>query len=371
MQIENHGFNLTELGKSIISFFSEGNSYYSTFKPLVDSFLKKQIKINYYTLDSNDKILKIKNKYLKSKYLGFKYLAYFRFALIECDYLISTTPNIGNLNYPLKKPKMVKNLVHVFHSVSDISIYREGSLDFYDSVILTGEFQKKSIREIEKVRNLNSKKLIPLGAPYLDYLIQKKDNNNNNNRKTVLIGSSWGDKGCLKNYGFEFIRRLSEKKFNIIIRPHPYSMKIEKTFILNLKKQLEKINNIKWDESINPSKSMNESDILISDTSSLRFDFLLIHKKPVITLEIKKNDMLGYERKYLSKNWTDTSSFEIGPVITKKTIDQIDEKILLLLNNFDRSKIDNYISKTIYNFGTGSDSIANYFEKLKTNDKQV
>ena len=114
---------------------------------------------------------------------------------------------------------------------------------------------------------------------------------------------------------------------------------------------------------------MNESDILISDTSSLRFDFLLIHKKPVITLEIKKNDMLGYERKYLSKNWTDTSSFEIGPVITKKTIDQIDEKILLLLNNFDRSKIDNYISKTIYNFGTASDSIANYFEKLKTNDK--
>ena len=99
MQIENHGFNLTELEKSIISFFSEGNSYYSTFKPLVDSFLKKQIKINYYTLDSNDKILKIKSKYLKSKYLGFKYLAYLRFALIECDYLISTTPNIGNLNY--------------------------------------------------------------------------------------------------------------------------------------------------------------------------------------------------------------------------------------------------------------------------------
>ncbi len=366
MQIENHGFNLTELEKSIISFFSEGNSYYSTFKPLVDSFLKKQIKINYYTLDSNDKILKIKNKYLKSKYLGFKYLAYFRFALIECDYLISTTPNIGNLNYPLKKPKMVKNLVHIFHSVSDISIYREGSLDFYDSVILTGEFQKKSIREIEKVRNLKPKKLIPLGVPYIDYLIQKKDNTNNN-RKTILIGSSWGDKGCLKNYGFEYIRKLSEENYNIIIRPHPYSMKIEKKFILNLKKKLEKIKNIKWDESINPSKSMNESDILISDTSSLRFDFLLIHKKPVITLEIKKNDMLGYERKHLPENWTDTSNFEIGPVITKKTIGQINDKILLLLNNFDRTKIDNYISKTIYNFGTGSDSIANYFEKLQTN----
>ena len=51
--------------------------------------------ISYYTLDPKDEILKIKSEYLKSKYLGYKFISYIKFSLIEADYLLSTTPNIG------------------------------------------------------------------------------------------------------------------------------------------------------------------------------------------------------------------------------------------------------------------------------------
>ena len=328
--------------------------------PLIKSFIDKKIYVSYYTIDSKDKILNIKSEYLKAKYLGYKFLSYIRFSLIESEYLISTTPNIGTPGYPYKKPKLVKNLVHVFHSISDISIYREGSLDHYDSVILVGQFQKKSIRELEKKRGLKQKELLPLGVPYIDDLIRSKKAINFS-KTTILIGSSWGNKGCLRNYGIEFIKELSKKEYNIIVRPHPHSLHHEKRFINNCKRELLKCKNLEWDDSISPSESMNKSNILISDTSSIRFDFLFVHKKPVITLGINRDEMKGYEREHLDINWTDRSNYDIGPVITKDLIHQLESKIKLSINSFNKSKLLKYRNKTVYNFGKGANSITEFF----------
>ena len=136
--------------KNKIGLFSEGNNYYSTFFPLIEEFIKNDKEITYYSLDRDDKIFQVQSENIKFRYLGKGIMSYINFLLINVDILISTTPNIGCRNYNFKKPLSVKNLIHVFHSVSDISIYRKGSLDNYDSVILCGEFQKKSIRELEK-----------------------------------------------------------------------------------------------------------------------------------------------------------------------------------------------------------------------------
>ena len=342
-----------------IALFSEGNIYYSTFKPIVDSFISKKTNISYFTLDPKDEILKLQSKYLKSSYLGCKFISYFKFSLINSEYLLCTTPNIGTPGYPYKKPKLVKSLIHVFHSVSDISIYRKGSLDFYDSVILVGNFQKESIRQLEKKRGLKQKKLLPLGVPYLDYLIEK-EKSIKSFEKTILIGSSWGNKGCLRAYGIDFIKSLC-KKYKIIVRPHPHSYKYENSFLNKCKKELIKFKSIEWDDAISPSASMNKSDILISDTSSIRFDFLFVHNKPVITLDIKKDEMTGYERENLDKNWTDESNYEIGPVLDKKTIHNLDYEIENLMNNFNKLKILKYRDETIYNLGKGADSITNFF----------
>ena len=350
------------MNKHKISLFSEGGLYQSTFEPLVKSFIEKKIFISYYSLDSNDDILKIKSKYLNTKYLGFKFLGYLRFAMIESDYLLLTTPNIGNHGYPLKKPKLVKNLVHIFHSIADISTYRKGALDFYDSIILAGEFQEKSIREIEKLRGLKKKQLLYLGVPYIDFLVKKRKNIYNS-KKTILVGSSWGDKGLFKSYGIDFIKKLSKLNYKIIVRPHPHSLKFEKKFIEKCRSELIKFKDLKWDDSINPSDSMNCSDLLISDISSLRFDFLFVHKKPLITLDIKTREMIGYEREFLSKNWTDKSNYEIGPVISKNSIHLLDKQIIKLFKNFNKSKISDYRDKTLFNFGKACESITDYFLK--------
>ena len=166
----------------------------------------------------------------------------------------------------------------------------------------------------------------------------------------------------MRNYGIKFIKDLSEKQYNIIVRPHPHSLINEKRFINNCKKELLKCENLEWDDSVCPSKSMNKSNILISDTSSIRFDFLFVHEKPVITLDIKRDEMKGYEREFLDINWTDRSSYDIGPVIAKENIHKLESKIKLSINTFNKSKFLKIRNKTIYNFGQGANSITNFFK---------
>ena len=216
-------------GQFDISLFSEGNQYKNTFLPIVNQLIKKKISFNYYTLDYKDEVLNIESKFINSSFLGIGTRGYLKFNSLSSRILISTTPNIGNKNSPLKKPKKVRELAHVWHSIDDISYYMKGSLDFYDTVLTVGDFQNESIRKIENLRNLKPKKLIPVGLPYFDvYLNNIKLNNLMD--KTILIGSSWGNKGLLKRFGFDLIKIIA-KKYKVILRPHPQSFISEKHFI--------------------------------------------------------------------------------------------------------------------------------------------
>ena len=119
---------------------------------------------------------------------------------------------------------------------------------------------------------------------YLDYLGIK-----NQNRKNILYAPTWrwGD-GTLKKYGKKFIKEL-DKDFNLIIRPHFHDREY-----IKLLKLWAKYNGYKNVYFSNPAKiiknnTMNDfaiSDLMISDTSSIIYEYL-ITKKPII---IANND---------------------------------------------------------------------------------
>ena len=344
--------------KSEISIFSEGNQYRNTFLPIVNELIKREILFNYYTLDYQDLILEIDSEFINSKFLGLGTLGKLKFSSISSNLLLSTTPNIGSSEFPLKRPKKVKELIHVWHSISDISYYKKESLDNYDTVLTVGDFQNKSIREIEKLRNLKSKKLIPVGLPYFDVFSEKLNDFKPTNQ-SILIASSWGDKGLLKNHGFEIINILQD--YNIIIRPHPQSFISEKGFIENFKSVCMSKSNIEWDESPDPLKSFSKSKLIISDTSSIRFDYSFLTNKPVITLKIKKESLHEYEADYIKDIWGEKTEGLLGPVLNKKNIAKINQEIESLLNNEITGKsIKTLKAKTIYSIGESSTKIIQY-----------
>ena len=154
---------------------------------------------------------------------------------------------------------------------------------------------------IEKKRGLKRKKLIETGLPYFDFF-KNQMKKHNQECDSILIASSWGEKGLLKNYGYKILDLI--KDFKVIIRPHPQSLISEKDFINKFKYKCSKYSNIFWDESRDPTLSFSKSYVVISDTSSIRFDYSFLTSRPVITLDIDESKLLEYELSIIGKSWS-------------------------------------------------------------------
>ena len=96
---------------------------------------------------------------------------------------------------------------------NDATTYRLFGLDYFDSVLLTGDYQKTDIRFLEEQRGINKKDLVTVGCPYLDVYKENiaKVPEEENHPFTVLVSPSWGDVGILKKYGENFLILLQQQ----------------------------------------------------------------------------------------------------------------------------------------------------------------
>ena len=268
----------------------------------------------------------------------------------------------------------------MFHSFDYLATYYKGSLDHYDAVLLVGEFEIPLIRKLEELRNLSAKELVPAGLPYMDELLKKakqnsgelirtegkKDNGFNNPEEiTVLLAPSWGEKGFLKSLGADFIERLAEKKFKLILRPHPQSLKVESKLIQNLESKLKKYNNLKWDFNPDGTDSLRTADILISDTSAVRLDFSMVYHKPFITIPyvFSQEAMQDFEITDIGFSWIEENIKEIGYTLQDGEIEKLDEVIMRVLKERTDKDILNFQNKNIFNIEHSGEVIAEYLIK--------
>ena len=348
-----------------IVIFNEGKMYWNTFRPIVEALLKKNAIFSYYTMDIHDPCLKMDEPNMNNCYIGNGTRAFAKISNLKADVVLSTTPNIGTEGYPISRSKSIKKLVHVFHALDDLSNYHRGSLDNYDAVMLVGEFEKPIIRKLENLRGLSPKELYEAGLPYLDVLAEKKNFAPErveapSDVKTILIAPSWGVKGCLYQYGSRFISLLAKEGFYIIIRPHPQSLKVESEMLEHLKDELSLFQNIEWDFEIDASQSMQRADILISDTSGIRMDFILLYQKPTITLEIPLENMTDFELADLGESWTEQKLRQLGYTLGKDRIEELPKIVHETIITKTSDEIIAFRDNNVYNYKRSGEVIANY-----------
>lgn len=365
-----------------VAIFSEGKNYWNTWRLIVEELIARKIHFAYYTMDLHDPALLIDDVHIHSRlYDKDKAASYHKLSNIEAEVLLATTPNIGTPGFPIRRSPNVKKLVHVFHAFADISAYHKGSLDNYDVVLTVGPHQEKYIREVEQARGLKAKRMIPVGLPYFDaqYLkvqgskfkdpspvpsIEQSDNPNN---RTILIAPSWGAKGCLKEYGIGFVKDLAEAGYGVIVRPHPQSYIAETEFMAKCQAETASYENVVWDNEPVGSVSMEKSDLLISDTSSIRFDYAFLYGKPVITLDIPKTSQQEYDGVYQKTQWVDDAAPKLGCVLNHETIGSLRAEVKRLTSavqlHLDSSPLIAFRNEIISNLGLSARVIVDVLMK--------
>jgi len=274
-------------GKLPFVIYAESARYWTVFKPIVDEFEKRGVDVLYYTANEQDPFFSEKYTHITGEAIGEGNKAFTRLNFLEADVCLMTTPGLDV--YQLKRSRGVKHYSHILHAVSDATSYRMFGLDYFDSVLLSGEYQKAHIRLLEEQREIQKKDLEVVGCPYLDTL-QKKvaqlglPSSFDSDTFTVLVAPSWGSNGILVKYGERLLDPLVATGFTVIVRPHPQSLTSEKEALERLQKRYEDNASLEWDFSRENLTSLSRANIMISDFSGVIFDYTFLFDRPFLYL---------------------------------------------------------------------------------------
>jgi hypothetical protein len=262
--------------------YSEGKQYWNVFRPVLDEFERQGRTLLYLASSGDDPVFGEEYRFIKAEFIGSGNRAYARLNMLSADIILMTTPGLDV--YQLKRSKMAGHYSHVLHAPGDATMYRMFGIDYFDSVLLSGDYQAEDIRQLEKLRNLPEKKLFTAGCTYLDVYAEKmaRMEKEDGHPFTVLVSPSWGASGLLSRYGERLLDPLVKTGWRIIIRPHPQSKKSEPEIIDGLEAKYRGIRSVEWDYERENIYSMMKADIMISDFSGIIFDYVFLRDRPVI-----------------------------------------------------------------------------------------
>jgi hypothetical protein len=262
--------------------YCEGKQYWNVFKPVLDEFENRGVGLMYLTSAVDDPVFDFSWNFVKAEFIGEGNRAFARLNMLRAGICLMSTPGLDV--YQLKRSKMVKHYSHVLHAPSDATMYRLFGIDYFDSILLTGDYQAADIRILEQQRNIPEKKLLTAGCTYLDVYAEKIKNLSleENHPFTVLVSPSWGPSALLARYGEKLLDPLTASGWRIIIRPHPQSKKSEAAMLEYLQTRYKDSGNIVWDYERENIYSLNKADIMISDFSGIIFDYMFLRDKPVL-----------------------------------------------------------------------------------------
>lgn len=265
-----------------IVIYSEGKRYWNVFLPIVEELERRGVEAAFLTSEEDDPVFDRAPGAVRPQFIGSGNLAYARLNMLDAALCLTTTPGLDV--YQWKRSKAVGHYAHILHSVDDATSYRLFGLDYFDSVLLTGEYQAAGIRELEGKRGLRAKELPVVGSTYLDVYARKLDAlpSRDGGTTTVLVSPSWGESALLRRYGEELLVPLAESGLRVIVRPHPQSALSERATIEGLKSALSRFDSVEWDSSRENLAALARADVMISDFSGIVFDYAFLFGRPVL-----------------------------------------------------------------------------------------
>lgn len=333
-----------------IVFYSEGKQYWNVFLPIIQELDSKGVKSAYLSSDNNDPGLEYESGNLYTHYLGGMAQSWSYLNNLKADLVVMTTPQLDIMT--LKKSKNVKHYCHVLHSPSDVHTYRKFAFDYFDSVICSGPYQVKAIRELEKVRGSHKKELFKSGLTYFDVMVKEIDSNIESDKPVVLIAPTWQPFCILNRFGEDLINELlKESKYHVILRPHPQSYVSFPDVVKNIEHKFGSNSNFEIDKNASGASSLARADVMISDISGVVFDFAFVYEKPVILFDVPFEG-LGMEKSNISwEPWDVSVRDKMGALLKEENLKDINTTIDSILSSPVKTQLKSFRDESVYNYG--------------------
>ena len=331
-----------------IFFFSESKNYRNYLLNLIQILEKENnLSVIYLTSDLND-LEKISNKVIPI-YIGTSFFRVLIFTFIKCEMVIMTLTDLGN--HEIKRSKNCKNYVYLFHSlVSTHKSYTHRAFENYDVILSNGEYQKRELEICEKLFNFKKKKIFNTGYLYFENLFENKINHVSNiDEKKILIALSWNknSKNLFDNYAENITKRLIDKKFNVILRTHPETLKRSNRTLKNIKKNFIKFDNFELNTDLANLRPLNDSSLLITDNGGMALEYFITQKKPVLYINYSDKIHNDFFEKIKLNALEDEFKKDIGTSIEIDQLDKLESFIKESKENFyqNTEKMNNLILK--------------------------
>jgi len=343
-------------------FFSEDKKYQKYAYLLIEALVKKYPQEIYYV--SSDFDDQIKNKDVKNIFIGNGLLMNIFFLIIRVENLFLTLTDLDN--HVVKKTNNVDKYIYYFHApVSTTKNYTATAFDNYDVILCNGDYHLNEIRKRESIKKIKKKKLINTGYFYFDYL------NNRMNKKIkpneILIAPSWNynQKNFINENLEEIIQSVLNRGHIVKFRPHPESFKRS---MLTINSLMKKFSTKKFilDETSENINSMENAKCLITDSSGIAIEFILLFKKPTLYFE-DSNKIHNVE----FNNYKDLITMDqkvkdtFGYTFKREDIKDLDVLIGKSIAKFINkdAEIKNFIDNNFYNYGTTVKNFNNLINK--------
>ena len=349
-------------------FYSESKFYRDYFIDLILN-LKKSGQKNIILITSDKDDLIFFKETLTCLYIKNYYILNIFFKILNCKFMIMTLIDLGN---HFQKSKLCKFYVYFFHAIASThQIYTNSAFKNYDIILSNGEYQSKELRLAEEIFSFPKKEIVNSGYFFLDN-IKKKANLKSKEKRHVLFAPSWNynNENLFNDYGIDVISNLLSKNFILTLRPHPEHYKRSKNTINKINKLFLNDKNFFLDKSISNLKSLEKAEILITDNSSIVFEFMLIFKRPIIYIDYREK--IHNIDKYKIPIMTIDEEFKtvFGNKLNISNLENLADlcENLINENNVSSQLVDSFAKKYLSNLDHSASFAANYLtNKSKSN----
>ena len=353
-----------------IVFYSENEYDFFFFKSIVEKLTQEyDTKICYVTSSKTDPMLNCNDKNILPFYIGDGVAHKNFFINLKATILVMTMPDLETFHIKRSKVYPV-HYVYIFHSLNSTQrAYRSTAFDNFDTVFCTGNYQIIEIQERERKFNLKKKKLVKHGYGRLDALINQVQNTNIKNdistNKVVLVAPSWGANGLIETKGQEIVHLLLNSGFDVILRPHPMTIKKSNKVIQKIEKEFKDNLNFKLETDIRNMESWFLCDCMISDLSGAAIEYAFAFEKPILYVITPEKIVQEIEIGLVPLE--EKIRTEIGEIVSLSQLSLIPSKInqFLLSQNKFKEKIQKIREETVFNIGNSGDQGAKYLLELK------